>query len=77
MNKILSYIGIGLAAFIGFIIVILLIGLLVSYPVMWLWNGCLVGTVAGISPIVSVWHAWGMLILTGLLFKSSSSGKSK
>jgi hypothetical protein len=72
MKKIIQIIAAGIAAFIGFLLLILIIGLIVSYPVMWLWNGCLVGTVAGITPITSVWHAWGLLILCGLLFKSSS-----
>ena len=71
--NIFKILGVGLAAFIGFVLLVLIIGLIISFPVMWLWNGCLVGTVAGISPITSVWHAWGLLILTSFLFKSTSS----
>ena len=65
--------GIILTAIIGIIVLAIVIGALFAFPVMWLWNGCLVGTVAGISPITSVWHAWGLLILTSFLFKSTSS----
>ena len=63
----------GLAVFVGFIILIAIIGLIVSWPFMLLWNGCLVGLVAGVGPITSIWHAWGVLILASFLFKSSSS----
>jgi hypothetical protein len=66
---------------IGAIFVVLLlivgIGLLIAWPVMLLWNGCLVGTVAGITPLTSIWHSWGMLILCGLLFKSFGYSGSK
>jgi hypothetical protein len=73
--KILATILGGIILAIG---IVVLLGLLFSWPVLLLWNGCLVGTVAGISPLTSIWHAWGILILCGLLFRSSSvSSKSK
>ena len=75
MDKIIATIIGGIAIFIGFVILVLVIGLLVSFPVMWLWNGCLVGLVAGITPITSVWQSWGLLILCAFLFKSSRTGK--
>lgn len=61
----------------GFVIafMIIVIGLLFAYPVMWLWNGCLVGTVDGVHQIDSVWTAFGINVLCGFLFKSSSSSK--
>jgi hypothetical protein len=62
----------GLAIFLGFLVLILIIGLLISWPFMLLWNGCLVGLVAGIGPITSIWQAWGILILSAFLFKGSS-----
>ena len=46
------------------------IGLLFSLPVMLLWNGCLVGAIAGVNEITWL-QAWGILVLCGLLFKSS------
>jgi hypothetical protein len=46
-------------------------GLLFSIPVWLLWNGCIVGTVAGVGEITWL-QSWGILILCGLLFKSSS-----
>jgi hypothetical protein len=52
-------IGFGLAAFL-------------VYIMMLLWNSCLVGTVAGVGA-VGFWQAWGLLILSGLLFKGGWS----
>ena len=62
-----------IGAIVLFIALVVAIGLLLSWPVMLLWNGCVVGLIAGVTPITSIWHAWGLLILCGLLFKSSSS----
>jgi hypothetical protein len=49
-------------------------GLLYAFPVLWFWNGCLVDL--GVRPLEGVMHAWGILILCGLLFKSTSSSRS-
>lgn len=55
---------------------LLLLSFLLSLPVYLLWNGCLVGAVAGVSE-VSWLQAWGITILTGFLFKTSVTTKSK
>jgi hypothetical protein len=47
-------------------------GLLFSLPVWLLWNGCIVGTIAGVGEITWL-QSWGILILCGFLFKSSST----
>ena len=65
--------GIILTAIIGIIGLAIVIGVLFAAPVMWLWNGCIVGTVDGIHPITSFWQAFGILVLFSLLFKSSST----
>lgn len=58
---------------LGIVILIIIgLGLLVSLPVMWLWNGCLVPAVAGVSEI-SWLQAWGLMILTSFLFKSNTT----
>ena len=62
---------------IGIIALLIGISLLLSWPFMLLWNGCLVGTVAGVSPLTSIWHAWGILILASFLFKSTGASSSK
>jgi hypothetical protein len=51
-----------------------LAGLLFSIPVWLLWNGCIVGTIAGIGEITWL-QSWGILILCGLLFKPYSKSK--
>ncbi len=68
--------GIISAAIIGIIAIAFVFALLFALPVMWLWNGCLVGTIDGIHPITSFWQAFGIMLLCSLLFKSSSSSKS-
>lgn len=47
---------------------------LLSYPIYLLWNGCLVGAVAGVSSVTWL-QAWGLTVLCGFLFKSTSSSK--
>jgi hypothetical protein len=51
---------------------LLLLSFLLSWPVYMLWNGCLVGAVAGVSE-VSWLQAWGLTVLCGFLFKSNVS----
>lgn len=49
--------------------VILFISFLLAWPVMALWNGCLVDAVQGVKEVT--WpQAWGLTVLTSLLFKS-------
>jgi hypothetical protein len=55
---------------IGIIVMIFMLGLVFSYPIMLLWNGCLVPAVAGINSITWL-QACGLSILTSFLFKSS------
>ena len=54
--------AIATAAFVSF---------LFSFPVMLLWNGCLVDAVTGIKEITWM-QGWGISILTGILFKETS-----
>ena len=68
--------GIILTAIIGIIVLAIAIGALFAFPVMWLWNGCIVGTVDGIHPITSFWQAFGIMVLFSLLFKSTGSKSS-
>jgi hypothetical protein len=58
------------------VVMVIAIGLLFSLPVMLLWNGCLVGAITGVNEI-SWLQAWGILVLAGLLFKSSDASVSK
>jgi len=67
MDKIL----VNVMGFVGIVALVVFISFLLSWPVMMLWNGCLVGAVTGVNE-VSWLQAWGLTVLTGLMFKSSS-----
>ena len=47
---------------------------ILSYPLMLLWNGCLVPAVAGVSE-VSWLQTWGLVILFHFMFGTSVSKK--
>jgi hypothetical protein len=51
---------------------ILVLSFVLSWPVMMLWNGCLVDAVTGIKEITWL-QGWGISILSGILFKSTST----
>jgi hypothetical protein len=51
------------------------VGLVLSLPVMWLWNGCLVAAIPGIKEIGWL-QAWGIMILCSMLFKGNSTSTS-
>lgn len=63
-----------LIALIGVVSLVVLLGLLFSLPVMLLWNGCLVGAIAGVSEITWL-QAWGIMVLFGILFKTNVETK--
>jgi hypothetical protein len=55
---------------------LLLLSFLLSLPVYLLWNGCLVGAVAGVTTVTWL-QAWGLTVLCGFLFKTSTHTSSK
>lgn len=68
MEKIASGVGVFVLGLVG----LLVLSFLLSWPVYMLWNGCLVGAIAGVSE-VSWLQAWGLTVLCGFLFKSNVS----
>jgi phosphotransferase system glucose/maltose/N-acetylglucosamine-specific IIC component len=62
------------AMFFMIVGIIVVLGLLFSYPVMLLWNGCLVPAVDGIKEIGWL-QAWGLMVLFGILFKTTVTKK--
>ena len=50
--------------------VFVVISVILAWPVMMLWNGCLAGAVAGVAEVTWL-QAWGLTVLCGFLFKSS------
>ena len=55
-------------------LIVIVVGLIVSWPIMILWNECLVGAITGVNPIGWL-QAWGLMVLFGLLFKTSATTK--
>lgn len=65
-----------IATVITGILAMIALGGIASYFIMLLWNGCLVPAVSVVNPIGWL-QAWGLSILCGLLFKSTSVKTSK
>lgn len=63
MDKIIGIIGVFLA-------VAILVGLIISFPVMLLWNGCLVPAITGVNEIGWM-QAWGLTVLSTVFFKTT------
>lgn len=60
----------------GAIAIALGISFLLSYPLMLLWNGCLVGAVAGVNQVGWL-QMWGISFLFSMLFKTSATNVNK
>ena len=71
MNHIVS----AVSAFIGVVAAALILSFLLAWPVMELWNGCLVPAVNGVNKIEWL-QAWGLQFLFGILFKATFSTKN-
>jgi len=63
MDKIIGTIG-------DFVGVAILVGLIISFPVMLLWNGCLVPAITGVNEIGWM-QAWGLTVLSTVFFKTT------
>ena len=66
MDKLILALG---AIVLG-IVSILLLSFLLSWPVYFLWNECLVGAIDGIKEVTWL-QAWGLNILSSFLFKTT------
>lgn len=71
MGKILAF----LIIFLGFLAMVLAFSLIAAWPVQLLWNW-LAPTIFGLK-VLTFWQSWGLLMLCGLLFKSSGTTASK
>ena len=65
---------VALTAMVVGIATLLFLSFVLSWPVMMLWNGCLVGAVAFVQEVTWL-QAWGIQFLFALLFKSTSTKK--
>lgn len=54
--------------FFGAVALALGVSFLFSYPLMLLWNGCLVGAIAGVAEVGWL-QMWGISFLFSMLFK--------
>lgn len=63
-----------LGGFLAGALVVFAFGLLMSLPVMWLWNW-LIPEIFRL-PAITWLQAWGLLMLAGFLVKPSSKNKS-
>jgi len=68
MDKVSTIIGTVVLGVVG----LLFLSFLFSWPVYMLWNGCLVGAIAGVSEVTWL-QAWGLMMLSAFLFKSTVS----
>jgi hypothetical protein len=62
----------GLTIIVGGIALLTVLSFILSWPVYMLWNGCLVGAVAGVSEVTWL-QAWGLTILCSFLFKTTTT----
>ena len=63
-----------ITAAIGLLVVLVLFSFLLAWPVMELWNQCLVPAVDGVKEIGWM-QAWGIQFLFGILFKTTVTKK--
>ena len=67
MEKLIEIVSVIALALVG----AMFISFLLSWPVMMLWNGCLVDALPGVKEITWM-QGWGISILTSILFKETS-----
>lgn len=58
------------AVLVGFVMIVVIAGLIFAIPTWLLWNYCLVDAVTVVKEITWL-QAWGINVLFGLLFKST------
>lgn len=61
-----------LVAFLAIVAGVVFLGFLLSYPLMLLWNLCLVPAVSTLNTVGWL-QMWGISILLGLLFKTNAT----
>jgi hypothetical protein len=59
--------------FIAGLAILLFISFLLAWPVMILWNACLIPAFPEIILPIGWMQAWGISILCGILFKNNNS----
>ena len=70
-TKFLGYLVIG----VGFVALVIGLSALMALPFMWLWNG-LMPEIFGLKSL-SFLQSWGLLILSGFIFKNQQFSSNK
>lgn len=65
---------VGVGALVVVLAIVVIVGLLLSFPLMLLWNACLVPAVQGLSEIGWL-QAWGIMIACSIMFKNTTTVK--
>jgi hypothetical protein len=65
-----------LGTFFAFVLIVLLYAVITAFPVMWLWNYCLIGAIPGLKTI-TFYQAFGIKILFSLLFHTTVKQDNK
>jgi hypothetical protein len=63
----------GLLITLGLIALVFIVGFLIMFPIMLLWNW-LMPTLFHL-PTITIWQAWGLSVLCSFLFKSNITTK--
>ena len=70
----LEKITLGVGAVVVVLAVVVIVGLVLSFPLMLLWNGRVVPAINGVQEITWL-QAWGIMIVSNILFKPTSYRK--
>lgn len=74
--KMTKYVWMGMLTVLGVFAIVVIIAFCMAIITKWLWNSCLVGSVVGVNEI-TFWKAFGLNVLTGIFFRTSTSYNKK
>jgi hypothetical protein len=66
-----------LLAFLLVIGLLLVLAVVLAFPIMWLWNLCLVPAMPTVLVKIGFWQALGIKVFVGLIGYSSTNSKEK
>jgi hypothetical protein len=75
MEKILTAIVGGLVVAAGVVLLMLVLGALLAFPVMWIWNWMMPELFA--LPVINFWQAFWGTFMCNILFKGHSTSTKK
>jgi len=63
-----------IGAIVGFVLLVVVVAVVMAFPVMWCWN-YVMPDLFGLAEL-DFWHSLVLAMLSGMLFKSSSSSSN-